>query len=123
METAREHALSAWRDLDVVVAAEFDAFEAGRLRRRPPPKPEDPAAADEAAWQEAEADPDDEEAFIERTAGWLHGRADAEALLDAVRSALAEPAPSPTEAPAAPEPIADVSPEPPPAEPSGDTAD
>ena len=123
METALEHTHSTWRDLDVLVAAEFDAFEAARPRRRL--EPEDLAPADQAAWQEAEADPDDEEAFIERTAAWLHGRADAEALLEAVRSALAEPAPSATEAPAAAaaESAPDLSPEAPATEPAWGDAD
>ena len=102
METARGHALSTWRDLDVLVAKAFDAFESGRPRPRMV-DPGDLTPADETAWEEAVADPYDEEAFIERTAGWLKGRADAEALLEAVRSALTEPAPSPTEAPAAAE--------------------
>lgn len=115
METVREHAFSPWRDLDVLVAAEFDALESGRARRRPPTgpdpfdAPEEPLPADD----ELLSEPDDEESFIERTAAWLKGRADADALLEAVRAALAEPAPGPDERPAdaqhAPEP------EPPPA--------
>src|SRR5215469_9253434 len=111
METVREHALSTWRDLDVLVAQTFDAFEAGRPQRRPMVESEELTPADETAWLEAEAEPDDEEAFIERTTAWLRGRVDAEALLEAVRSALAEPAPSPTEVPAAPEAAPEVSPD------------
>jgi hypothetical protein len=134
METAREHTFTAWRDLDVLVAAEFDALEAhrplGAARRHDPDEAAAFEARDEAdeGFDGLEAEPDDEEAFIERTAGWLRGRGDAEALLEAVRSALAERADEPTarmsqapeepplEAPAAaPEPQ-------PPAEPPSDAA-
>ena len=121
METLRQH---AWRDLDVLVAAEFDALEQARPARRRelresersyeprarPARDETTIAADSFpdsfpdSFDEPFDEPsaDDEEAFIERTAAWLQGRPDAEALLEAVRAALAEPAPAPGEAPAAP---------------------
>jgi hypothetical protein len=113
MERLREHPSPGWHDLDDLVAAEFDAFETGRSRRRPPQS--DASAAADARplpWEEeeVETEPDDEEAFIERTAAWLRGRADAEALLEAVRTALAEPAPAPTDRPAEAAPSTDADP-------------
>src|SRR5262249_5418406 len=121
MEHLRADTMSAWRDLDVLVAAEFDALEAARPRHAPR---SDGLMAEEqaAASDDLAAEPDDEEAFIERTAAWLYGRADADALLDAVRSALAEPTPSPTERPAQAAPSAKANPGEPPEAPPAEAA-
>ena len=128
METLRE---SPWRDLDVLVAAEFDALEAyhPRTPRRPgrEPGPEADEADDDGVdafvdeFQPME-EADDEEAFIERTAAWLRERPDAEALMEAVRAALAEPAPGPGEVRQA-DPAADVAEDPQPGAAEGGGAD
>lgn len=87
-------------ELDALVLEELEALTGRRPLppRRPAPEEEEPPAD-----SFEEAAPGDEESFIERTADYLRGRPDAEALLDAVRATLAESDGDPAEEGAADE--------------------
>jgi len=90
----------AWQDLDALVVAEMDALRRHRPEHdhRDAPEPADAFEGDFVD-EPFDAEMDDEESFIERTAAWLRNRPDADALLDAIRAALDDVAEAPAEHP------------------------